>query len=89
MDARTDVTPGRVPQVTLGVRMQLALRSSKHSIEAIAAELGVTRGTVSRWMNDHAIPRLVYIRLWAQITGVDYDWLLTGRDPGRRQNVAA
>jgi transcriptional regulator with XRE-family HTH domain len=66
---------GVIPELTLGWRMQLAL-GRRISVEAIAEELGVSRSTVSRWINDRgAPPRAAYLKMWALRTGVPYEWL--------------
>ena len=82
MDARTNVTSGRIPSLSLGDRMRMALGDRR--TDAIAKELGVSRSLVSHWLNDHVVPTLGYLRAWAAITGVDYDWLRTGVDPNRQ-----
>ena len=69
----------RVPQLTLGWRLKLALSTAGIQAGAIATDLGVDRATVSRWMGDRgAAPKRAYLRQWAWITRVDYDWLTTG-----------
>ncbi len=71
---------GVIPEWTLGWRMQRALAHAEISVEAIAGELGVSRSSVSRWLNDRgAPPRAAYLKLWALRTGVPYEWL-TGPD---------
>lgn len=45
----------------------------------MAEELGVSRSTLSRWMNDRgAAPRPIFVKQWAMRCGVSYDWLATG-----------
>ncbi len=45
----------------------------------MAAELQVSRATVSRWLNDKGLPpRSVYLRRWADLTGVPFLWLCHG-----------
>lgn len=69
----------RVPQVTLGWRLQMALAHGNVGQQEMADELDVSRSTISRWMNDHgAPPRRPYIVAWALKCGVDVDWLSTG-----------
>jgi transcriptional regulator with XRE-family HTH domain len=69
-----------VPEWTLGWRLQRALGHAGLSISNIASEMGVSRTTVSRWINDRGTPpRLVYVKEWALQTGVPCEWLLTGR----------
>jgi transcriptional regulator with XRE-family HTH domain len=68
-----------VPEWTLGWRMQRALAHAGITIEEMASELGVSRSTVSRWVNDHgADPRIGYLKLWAMRCGVPLEWLLDG-----------
>ena len=82
MIARTEITPGRVPSVTLGCRLRMALAG--RTVLWIAAELGVDPSTASHWLNDKTVPKLGMIRAWAMICGVDYDWLRTGLDPSEQ-----
>jgi transcriptional regulator with XRE-family HTH domain len=48
-----------------------------------AEMLGVHRSAVSRWESavDPALPRIGALERIAQITGVNYEWLATGRGP--------
>lgn len=67
---------GAIPELTPGWRLQMALAHAGVSVEEMAEELGVHRGTVSRWLNDRgAPPRAAYVKMWALRTGVDYRWL--------------
>lgn len=51
----------------------------EHKAEWMAAELGVSRQTVSRWMSDKgAPPHRAYVRQWALLVGVSPEWLETG-----------
>src|SRR6266705_6716894 len=77
MNSMTEaVIPGTVPEWTLGWRMQRALAHAGMSVEQMAGELGVSRSTISRWLNDRgAAPRAAYLKLWALRTGVPYGWL--------------
>ena len=70
---------GIVPDWTLGWRMQRALAHADVSVEQMGEELGVSRSTVSRWLNDRGgPPRIGYLKLWALRTGVPLEWLVTG-----------
>lgn len=73
----TDSSPA-VPELTLGWRMKLALRHASMSVEDMATQLGVARGTIGTWTSDRVVPRTVFIRHWALLTGVDPVWLATG-----------
>jgi transcriptional regulator with XRE-family HTH domain len=65
-----------VPDWTLGWRLKRALAHADLTIEEMAAELGVSRSTISGWINEHgAEPRIGYLKLWAMRTGVPFEWL--------------
>lgn len=70
----------RVPQLTLGWRLKMALGDI--SVQEMAEHLGVTRSTLSRWMSDTGKPpRRAYVAQWALLTGVPLTWLETGDHP--------
>ncbi len=68
---------GEIPEWTLGWRLARALAHGGVSVEGMAEELGVSRSTISRWMNDRgAPPRIGYVKLWCQRTGTNLEWVL-------------
>lgn len=70
---------GSVPVLTQGWRLQMALRQADMSVHDMADELGVSRSSLSRWMNDRGTPpRAAFVKQWALRTGVPYTWLATG-----------
>lgn len=70
---------GQIPALTLGWRMQMALRHGGVSTREMAEELGVTRETCSRWAHDKgAPPRAAFVKMWALRTGVPYRWIAFG-----------
>lgn len=70
----------RIPVVTLGWRLKLALGDD--SVKGMADYLDVSRATISRWMADKgAPPKRGYLRLWAMRQGVPLEWLETGEAP--------
>jgi len=70
---------GQIPALTLGWRMQMALRHAGVSMLEMADELGVTRETCGRWTHDRgAPPRAAFLKVWALGTGVPYRWLAYG-----------
>ena len=70
-----------VPEWTLCWRLQRSLAYAALSVEQIAGELGVSRSSVSRWLNDRAQPRTAYLKVWALRCGVPYTWLRYGTVP--------
>lgn len=83
---------GQIPEWTLGWRMQRALAHAGISVNEIADEMGVSRATISRWINDKGTaPRTIYLREWALRTGVPYEWLSGDPSPrgGLRAQVSA
>jgi len=63
-------------------RMRKSLRVAGFTVHDMAEYLGVTRGTVSTWINGHVEPSVQTLMLWAMHTGVPYEWL-TGGAPVR------
>jgi transcriptional regulator with XRE-family HTH domain len=76
------IEPGTVPQFTQGDRMRLSLKASGVGVQEMAEYLGVSRYTISNWINDRIHPRLSDLRVWAMRTGVPLTWLQTGQAPG-------
>ena len=77
-------TVGEIPEWTLGWRLQRSLAHAEISVEEIADEMGVSRSTVSRWLNDRgAPPKAAYVKMWAFRTGVPYAWLSDTDPTGR------
>lgn len=44
----------------------------------MAAALGASRATVSRWENGHTTPRRSDLIAWGLVTGFRWQWLLSG-----------
>lgn len=83
--AEQDSSP--IPMWTLGWRLQRSLAHAGIDVATITDELGVSRSTASRWMNDHgAAPRAAYVKQWALRCGVPYEWLATGQEPSSGPN---
>lgn len=72
------MTQMTIPEWTLGWRLQRSLAHAGVSIDEMAEELGVSRQSVSRWLNEHGMPRRAYLKLWALRTGVPLEWLVSG-----------
>lgn len=67
-----------VPQWTLGWRLQRALSHADMKVEQMADELGISRGTASRWLNDRGPVREIYLKQWAMRCGVAFEWIKSG-----------
>lgn len=87
MREETELPPIVIPPLTLGWRLQMAMRQSGHTIEYMAARCGVSRSTISRWINDAGKrpPRRGDLQIFAREGRVPESWLmecLDGDDPG-------
>jgi transcriptional regulator with XRE-family HTH domain len=69
-----------VPEWDLADRMRKALRQSPYNAIEMAEYFGVSRQAVSSWLNGKYYPNTATLRLWAQRTGVDFEWLCAARD---------
>lgn len=68
----------RVPQFDLADRLRKALRESQVDVQDMAAYLGVSRTSVSNWINGRIKPSLQTQRLWAMRCGVSFEWVRDG-----------
>lgn len=77
-----DEIPVEVPPLTRGWRMQMALTHGHRSVEHMAIKLGVSRSTVSRWINDKGVrqPRQGDMEIWARECRVPLEWLCPPED---------
>lgn len=65
-----------IPEITLGWRLRMAMEKAGLKADYMAAELGVHRGTITRWTHDFGSPpRPIYLRHWAELCQVRYEWL--------------
>ncbi len=62
-------------------RLRRALRVSEVGGQEMADYLGVSRTSVSNWINGRVVPGRQTLRLWALRTGVPLSWLETGEAP--------
>jgi transcriptional regulator with XRE-family HTH domain len=82
MTVMSEAANERIPELTQGRRLRMALVQGRMSVQSMAEALEVSRATASRWMSDTGRPpRTVFIKQWALITGTDVQWLLTGYAP--------
>lgn len=79
MDDMSTETSERIPPLTLGWRLQMALDMGNMKAEDMAQHLDVSRQTLSRWMHDvGAPPKRPFLIQWAMATGTSLAWLATG-----------
>src|SRR5260221_8879559 len=72
-----------VPTWDVTDRMRKALRTADLGALEMADYLGVSRTSVSSWINGRIRPSTAILRLWAIRCGVDFDWLRSGPDVRR------
>lgn len=73
---------GIVPEWTLGDRMRKARELTGLERAEFAAELGISRNTVTNYEHDKTErPRMLVLRSWALRCGVSLDWLQHGDVP--------
>ena len=69
------------PSSAAAHRIRLARRSAGLSQAQLALELGVQRSAVSHWEAQRGKPSMNHLRQLALLTGVQFEWLATGRGP--------
>jgi transcriptional regulator with XRE-family HTH domain len=79
---------GEAPTWTLGDRLRKSANLAGLNITAMAEYLGVTRQTVSAWIQGHRTPGPMALRLWAVRTGVPLEWLTEGDEWAPRDSNA-
>lgn len=73
----------------LSMRIRIARQRARLSQEALAAQLGVTRGAVANWeCSVGVMPATTRLERLAQVTGVCFEWLATGRGPVAYEKAA-
>lgn len=60
--------------------MQLGLEYSGVSVSGMAAELGVSRTTVSNYIHGRTEPRRAHLIVWALKCGLPFEWFINGAD---------
>lgn len=65
----------------LADRLRRSLRVSDIGVQEMADNLGVSRNTVSAWVNGRITPDTRSLQLWAVYTGAPLRWLETGEEP--------
>ena len=75
-----------IPVWDLGDRLTKALKVSRLGVSEVADYLGVTRSTVSRWTHGQVVPNKATLIVLADLTGVDYTWLVKGGELRARRD---
>lgn len=65
----------------LADRLRKSLRVSGVSVGSMAESLGVSRNTVSNWINGRGRPCEDQVTIWAAITDAPANWIETGELP--------
>lgn len=71
-----------VPQFTVGDRLWKAREMTGKDQTTFAAELGISRGSVSNYERSATAPKPIVLREWSRLTGVPLEWLAFGEVPG-------
>jgi len=69
--------------------MTKALKVSRVGVSEMADYLGVSRTSVSNWINGRVTPSVQTLRLWAMRTGVQFEWLAGDQFPRRARSRSA
>ncbi|MDB2211739.1 helix-turn-helix domain-containing protein [Mycobacteroides abscessus] len=77
----TAYEPGTIPEFDKADRLKKAISVSDTGVAEMAEYLGVTRETLSRYLNGRNETPLAIVRLIAMRTGVPVEWILTGNAP--------
>lgn len=70
----------RVPQLTFGDRLRLARETAGIGSAEMADLLHVVRHTITSYERGRHQPSYATVQQWAEITGVDLTWLMTGKE---------
>lgn len=69
----------RTPEFQLKDRLRLARELKNLEQIEIAAELGISRATVSNYERGATMPGKLVVNAWAVVCDVDVEWLKTGK----------
>lgn len=75
-----DVTAGRIPELDLSLRLELARRTAGMTQQQLADAIGIGLRSVSHYESGRQVKRPVLVS-WALATGVPLMWLETGNAP--------
>lgn len=72
---------GVIPEVTLGWRLRMARETTGMGLREFAEHIGVAPDTLTSAEKDRRKVRAITINAYALATGVDREWLETGKVP--------
>lgn len=71
-------TGGRTHEFTVGDRLRKAREAAGYDQRAFEKASGISRATISAYELGKSTPKRPYLSIWANVTGTDLDWLMTG-----------
>lgn len=77
MTTQTTPVTGVIPELTLGQRLRISLEHADMSPESMALALHCNATTVRNYLSGRTKIRWPELVLWAEVTGVDREWLST------------
>lgn len=69
---------GTVPRYTQADRLRKAREVTGLDQGQFAAAIGISRASVANYEHGRRVPGPLYVRAWAEVSGVDEVWLKTG-----------
>jgi transcriptional regulator with XRE-family HTH domain len=70
---------GVIPVLSLGQRLDIAMHHGGYKPETLAAEMRCSATTIRNYLSGRTHIDYAHASMWAQLTGVDLDWLLDGK----------
>lgn len=80
-DMTVHADTGLIPELTLGWRLRMARELTGMGLREFAAHIGVAPDTLTSAEKDRRKVRPITINAYALATGVDREWLETGKTP--------
>jgi transcriptional regulator with XRE-family HTH domain len=76
-------TAAAANSITLGDAIRIAITHTGDSLEVVAAQVGVTSKTLSRWQCDHTEPKFSEVVKLAEVTGYDVSFFARAFGPNQ------
>ena len=68
------------PTWTVGDRLRKARENIGLDQAHFAGRSGISRNTINNYEKGHTAPNPIYLERWADVCGVDLDWIVQGED---------